>query len=387
MSNASESSTTNTNGFHTPAGTAYSEAEMFAYATAPFPTIQEYLLHLANAKQYGADWAIQIEQPTGNSPPSTFYAHGLLLYRSERLRNVMSSSHDPNYLPQINLYPARAIQPHAFDAALRFFYTDTVLGSAAFPKDSFGNKQARLHIVDYILSYWAAGIELGIGPVAMRAFDLLADAADWDVAEFLVKEVADLRKVSLQRRATNVQPGALFVAHSIVGIITKLFSTRLDLAGFRLDTTSHPTLLQTRFAAFETGRASDNPVLASIAFGSMPSSASLSPSTPTFADAMPNPIETTASIILLNLDFEDLKVLTHELIQAHGEDGKRVIVDVVAEREKRRAAIVQSKAVSSTAQANHSTKWDVLDVHEFVVNGELQRERIDPRKSHKATAQ
>lgn len=351
--------------------------------TPHIPTIHEHLLHLANSKQW-ADWMVEIHQPGLHLQSFLAYAHSFVLLRSEKMRKIMARPQDPAFANNvISLYPARSVQPHAFEAALRFFYSDTVLSAEAlFPRDTYMDKHARAHVIDYTLSYWTAGIELGLEPVTSRAFNLLVGMIDWDVAELLTKEVMAIRASVPLVPETEMPSESMIMADSILRQIFRLFTHNLDLAQFRLDTEAQAEVLVGRFAQLDYSRPTSNPALATMVFGSMPSSGNRSPSIPhdsnfTFS------ADTVASIILLNLDFADLCAFAREIIGFHGDIGLRIINEVVAERERRRLLIISNRGIPNKQRMANSGLGDNLGFKEYLDDGNIRRERVGYLLPHK----
>ena len=159
----------------------------------PLPSLHDHLLSLASTKQF-FDTVIYINHPDTSLQPSEHFTHSLVLCRSEIFAKTISEF-DPSVHPKvINLYPSRNIFSHAFEAALRFFYSDQVLTTQTLmPQVGFQTRQDKQYTLEYIMSYWISGVELGLLPIKARAHEMVRDLICWDLAEAIVKEVQDLR--------------------------------------------------------------------------------------------------------------------------------------------------------------------------------------------------
>jgi hypothetical protein len=282
----------------------------------------------------------------------------------------------------INLYPPREILPRALEAALRFLYTDNVVSEDfAFPREAtFDNGQARANSLNYILSYWVAGIELGIPPVTARALQLLEGFINWDVAELTVKEAEDLTAAALHLADEGGKASEyLGVARVLKHVVLRFLSANLNAGKLRLHTSTAPSCVRSRFGFLEDSRLRHNPALAAMVFGSMPSSSDLSPSSPQ-SEVLPMTMsieEQTLSNILLNSDFSELEYFHNRLRQAGDSPSSVEFMEtVVEEREKRRLQIVSSKAVPNKHRIANSAAWDVAAYREYVEDGTLRRERV-----------
>jgi hypothetical protein len=351
------------------------------------PAMTEHLLNMEKSKDF-ADWAIVVNF-TGMQP-LVAYAHGLILFRSPRMAALMRQARATAYgsaygsaysSAVINLYPPRAIIPGAFDAALRFLYTDSLLAEdynvpkAATPPF----RQARLSALNNILSYWVASIELGLPPVAARALRHLESLLNWDVAELVLKEMDDILFASTQ--PGEVRPdddGYVSAAMKLKKLVIQFVARQVAGGDFRIDTTSTPSLMRSRFHAIDDARTRHNPVLATMVFGSMPSSADLSPSSPQseslpIASSFENQV---ASNILLNIDFFNLEIFSHELRNIMGADALPILQDIVDEREIRRVRVVNNRDVPNKMRIANSAAWEVAGLKEYLHDGSLRSERV-----------
>jgi hypothetical protein len=179
-------STATSNGYYLPPAMATSNPEPFQRSFSAVPSLLDYLLHL-NATKEGVNVLIQVNPISGQ--PFVSYAHSFLLYRSFRLRRLLARQHQAHANENITLYPARYIIPHAFEAALRYLYSDGVLGKEFFTQThpETSSPKTRIHNLDYLLSYWISAIELGLDPVYAHAENLFREYLSWDVLEIAYK--------------------------------------------------------------------------------------------------------------------------------------------------------------------------------------------------------
>ncbi|KAK5467761.1 hypothetical protein LTS15_000734 [Exophiala xenobiotica] len=389
VSAANPEENTNTNGYHEPITAPSSTSQQFDSSSLQhqqprvfngLAPLQDHLLQLANTKE-GVDWAIQVNPP--GAQPYIIYAHSMMMLRSGRLRRLLqrqlpSTSYAGN---SVNLYPARYVLPHAFEAALRFLYSDTVLSHLVQPHPGPDFHAARIQNLDYILSYWVAGIELGIEQVSACAERLLSNYLDWDILDITYKHAADLANAPVVSSDKNTTGSDYVVAsNAMVRSILHFLATRMDISKFKLDTNSTPIhTFASRLPQPDSGRPKQNPALASMVFGSMPSSADMSPTSPqseivstasTFRD-------TVASNILLNVDFEHLYCF-NSILQTRDipSEASQLMASVVREREARRQKVLDLQSVSNKARMANTGMWEPVGWKEDWEGGVLQRERV-----------
>ncbi|RMZ79339.1 hypothetical protein DV737_g3429, partial [Chaetothyriales sp. CBS 132003] len=340
-------------------------------------SLSEHLLQLATSKLW-ADWVLVVH--SSGLQLLAVYAHGIMLIRSMRLNQAMNrqvaSQHGGNI---INLYPPRSMLPHAFETALRFLYSDTVLSSEAlFPRPPVSDSRiARGSTLDYLLSYWVSGIELGVEPVVTRSAHLLVELLDWDIAEATMKEAVELDSTCW--RAGHQQAGVTLeyaaMALQLKQTVLNFLASHINPVTFKLDTSPSLSLLRSRFAAIEDNRARHNPALSSMVFGSMPSSADLSPSSPQ-SEIVRAVEETAASNILFNIDFDGISFFYRQLEAIHGAAATPFVAKVVEERESRRSKVVSSRTIPNKQRTANSETWDVAGYRELVDEAGLRRERV-----------
>ena len=343
----------------------------------PLPSVSEHLLQLSVSKVW-ADWSLVINAK--GVQPFASYAHSAMLIRSPRLARMMSRQ--ASVLPYngnlLQLHLPRPVSPPAFEAALRFLYSDTVLTDSLFPAQSSPEtRAARPGLLDYLMSYWVSGIELGLEPVATRSARLLGDFVNWDVVEAIIREADDL---DMGSRQVDEQIGFKYAASAmqLKQTVLSFFIARLDFNSFRLDTSVSSPGIRLRFAQIEDSRVRHNPALARMVFGSMPSSADLSPSSPQ-SEILPTGAsmeEQMVSNVLLNLDFEDLAYFSRHLQEACGDAAMPILSKLVEERESRRTKVISNPAVLNKQRMTNSEVWDVAGFSEFLSGGALKRERV-----------
>lgn len=327
--------------------------------------MQDHLLYLASSKTF-YDTIIQVNQVERSYQPSQHYAHSLILCRSEFVAKLMPEPDSAAQARVIHLHPARNILPHAFEAALRFFYSDQVLTvQGLVPHINYQEKQAKAQTLEYLLSYWMAGVELCLAPVKARSFDMVKELIDWDVAELIAKEAHDLRVRADALTNSHIQDEVREVAKMLSHMVAQLIAERVKLGDFELDVTAQATVLPTRFAQLEFNRP-NNPALSGMVFGSLPTNAAPSPST-----------TSVASALMLNGDFADLAVLATILAAHDPRCSASLIRDVVQQREERRAQVTSNKSIPNKQRLSDSEKWDVAGWRESVTDqGQLERERV-----------
>lgn len=343
------------------------------------PSLNEYFLHVAASKEY-ADWVLQVHSPATKAQSFPTYAHSILLLRSHRMRRLMTrqSSYGTNV---IELFPPRYVLPHAFESALRFLYSDAVIAKDFFlqqpaPVDS---QAVRLHHLDYILSYWISGIELGLDIITERAETLLSDYLDWDLIEPAYKAADEIAKSEISSNSKHMTGTDYFVlSGSIVRVVLNFLVSRLDVNNFKLDTSSVSTVLPSRLPFVDDNRPRTNPVLASMVFGSMPSSTGVSPSSPRsgFLAAGFTPKDSLATNIFLNLDFENLYRFNSFLQRRGPVYANRIMMEIVQEREARRERVLNAQHISNPERMAASARWDVVGHQETFVNGVLSEKRV-----------
>ncbi|KIX02408.1 uncharacterized protein Z518_08349 [Rhinocladiella mackenziei CBS 650.93] len=371
------------NGFHQPVPAGASKPTTLpAPIPRPFNTLSplnEHLLYLSTSKQ-GWDWVIFVNPPNG--PQFYTFAHYVVISRSPRLQMLTTRQNSPNQSANtLTLYPPRPVIPHAFEAALRFLYSDTVLAQDFFaqPHPAADVQATRLQNFDYIMSYWVSGIELGVEQIAGCAERLLSRYLDWDILEITYKNAMDLATSPISSVGRNMTGSDYPVASSsMIKMVLQFLAKNIDVGGFKLDTISESNLLSPRLPHVDEGRPKHNPALAAMVFGSMPSSADMSPSSPQ-SEILPTAStfkDTVASNILLNADFESLN-LFNNLLNAHQNlKSSTLMADVVRERETRRQKVWGARSVSNRDRMANSAMWEPVGLKELLNDHVLSRERV-----------
>ncbi|KAL8243668.1 hypothetical protein R6Q59_009926 [Mikania micrantha] len=373
------------NGYDTPDMRALYYDDLMRPATqSGFPTIIDHIRGVQFTQEW-FDCDICVYYPNTSRTMVCRHSHSLVLLRSERMRSFIYPQRANNYSYYVvNLYPARSINVNAFDAALRFLYADTVLhADRLFSTEMLQTKSGKVSALDYVVSYLVAGLELGLEPVVTRSLDLVGRYLDWDIAELAMREAILLRQSLTLAVNPNSPPQTYFASNSILEHVFNLFVLTLNIENFKLDTIANCNEMVSRLADFD-GRAAVNPALANMVFGSMPSSSgrssSLADESPAKSATVP---DTAASVIMLNMEFEDLRGLTAALKRAHGDSGIQIITEVIEERERRRFNVVNNRSVSNKHRMAHSNIWEVLAWREYVLDGNLERERVGFTLSNK----
>jgi len=328
-------------------------------------SMQDHLLFLASSKSF-YDTVIQVNQVDRSYQPSQHYAHSLVLYRSEFMAKLIPEPDPVTQARVINFHPARNIVPHAFEAALRFFYSDQVLTAQGLvPQINYQDKQVKAQTLEYLMSYWIAGVEFGLAPIKARSFDMVKDLVDWDVAELVAKEAQDLRARAEVLTDGGIQDEVREVAKMLSHMVSQLIADRVKLGDFVLDLNPQVTVLPTRFAQLEFNR-SNNPALTGMVFGSLSSNATPPPSTTSLASGL-----------MLNMDFADILVLANTL-DTHGTRySENLIRDVVQQREERRAHVISNKSIPNKQRLGDSEKWNDAGWKEYIdEHGRLERKRV-----------
>ncbi|KAK5056234.1 hypothetical protein LTR84_012787 [Exophiala bonariae] len=371
------------NGFHRYGGAVMHNQGMTIPTSSPrintLPSLNEYFLHVAASKE-NADWIIQVHIPGNKAQSFPTYAHSILLLRSHRLRRLVirQSSYGSNI---IDLYPPRHVSSHAFESALRFLYSDAIIAKDFFLQQppAVDPQATRLNNLEYILSYWIAGVELGLDTITERAEGLLSDYLDWDLLEPAYKAADEITKSEISSNSKHMTGTDYFVlSSSIIRAVLHFLVGRLDVARFKIDKNATSTLLSSRLPPVDDHRPRTNPALSSMVFGSMPSSAGVSPSSPQsgFSTTRFTPRETLATNIILSLDFENLHRFNTFLQRQGPEHANRVMTEVVKEREARRERVLNAQHASNAERMATSAKWDVVGHQEIFENGRLSEKRV-----------
>jgi hypothetical protein len=218
-------STATSNGYYLPRAMATTNPEPFQRSFSALPSLLDYLLQL-NATKEGVNTLIQVNPIKGQ--PLVSYAHSVVLYRSFRLRRLLARQHQTHANSEtITLYPARYIIPHAFEAALRYLYSDAVLGREFFMQThpEASSPMTRIHNLDYLLSYWISAIELGLEPVYAHAENLFREYLSWDVLEIAYK----VSLASTRSRRSQTSYPSLRLILGPLAVVPELLACDTDL--------------------------------------------------------------------------------------------------------------------------------------------------------------
>lgn len=327
------------------------------------PSLQEHLLFLAATKS-ASDLVIQLIQPDRAYRPTVHNVHSLFMMRSPRLVSLIPDYDQAVSSRVINIFPVRNILPHAFDAALRFFYSDqTLTADSLVSPQILRDKPAKMQSLDYVMSYWIAGVELGLDPIKARAYEFIQQIVGWDTVEFIVKEIQDLRRAEESLSGNHDKFEIRGIADTLLSLVAQLFVEGLNMQDFNLDSQAQAMVIPARLSHLENR--SSNPALSAMVFGSLPAQTMTAPS-----------VDSVASAILLNMNFSELQLLVSELIAWHGVPAQNVLLYLIHLREERREQIISNVAIPNKDRLSHSTAWNAAGWREFIHDGRLNREQV-----------
>ena len=178
-----------------------------------FLPLSAHLSRLFLTKEW-VDWSIEVNSPVPGLQPIGYMAHGILMARSPTLRQEMRRHLLSNRIDRIiSLSPDRYVQPQAFEAALRYLYTESLLTKFEVEEMFASNGEGsdtltREYQIDVVLSYWMAGLILGLRLVARQAVKLIHEIMDWDVLEFTFQQALTLgeRTLKVTAELSNTNP-------------------------------------------------------------------------------------------------------------------------------------------------------------------------------------
>jgi hypothetical protein len=391
----------------------------------PEPTLLAHLTSLFTTKEW-ADWSIEVSSPVTDRDHVGYLAHGMLIARSPTLQQEIRRHLLSHRMERVIIIsPDRYIQPQAFEAVLRYLYTERLLTKSEVEETATisgpaNEKSTREYQLDVVLSYWMAGLILGLRLVVRQAVKLVREIMGWDVLEFTFYQALKLGEYTFKTTAelSNTHPGRRggstadsASAASPVDILQSPFSPSSDI----IPTTSVDATSSYRYPAinammsqklkhivyefisqrvdmsrFETEEPSDtilksylpetreysnsssyrsNPALAAIRFGSMPLAEDVTPTKDPPA-TLRNSRDAT-SAILLNLRYGDLyefSLVLKEVARALPTFGSlhEWIQQVIAERERRRRKVLNSKTVSNQERLSKEHTWNVVGWEEYI---------------------
>ena len=389
------------------------------------PTVSEQLSRLFITGEW-SDWSIEISSPVANRDSVSYLAHGILMARSPVLRREMHRKIFSHRMERvIVISPDWYIQPQAFEAVVRYLYTESLLtmqevkqmSCIGAPEEGLPT-QAYLHSV--VLSYWMTGLILKLPLIVDRAVQLIQETLDWDVLELafqqalILEESASSPSVDLPITQPNTpgSSGAVTASASslrnisrssfrpsdhslpatylsatrsyrypdinammsteIKKLVYQFISQRVDMSTFETDVPSTTGILRSYLPNIHeysnTSRYNFNPALASIRFGDMPPAENETP--PATAQwEIPRSTAKVTSAILLNLNYADLRefcLVLKATTELSNDKLCEWIRTLVEEREKRRRKVLSSKTVSNSQRLSQKQVWNVVGWEEYL---------------------
>lgn len=390
------------------------------------PTLLTHLTSLFTTKEW-ADWSIEVSSPVADRDHVGYLAHGMLIARSPTLQQEMRRHLLSHRMERVIIIsPDRYIQSQAFEAVLRYMYTERLLTKTEVEQISTisgheNEKSTREYRLDVVLSYWMAGLILGLRLVVRQAVKLVREIMGWDVLELTFYQALKLGECTFKPTAelSNTHPGRrggstadsasaaspvvvlpspfspspdiiptansdatssyrypainAMMSKRLKGIVYEFISQRVDLSRFETEESSNTILKSYLPETREYSNSSSyksNPALAAIRFGSMP----LAEEDITQAKDLPATLrnsEHATSAILLNLRYVDLCefcLVLKEVVRVQPTAGSlhEWIQQVIAEREKRRRKVLNSKTVSNQERLSKEHTWDVVGWEEYI---------------------
>jgi hypothetical protein len=392
------------------------------------PTVLEQLARLFVTREF-ADWSIDVSGPYPHLRPFGYFAHGIIMARSPTLRQEMRRQmHSHRIERMIVISPDWYIQPQGFEAVLRYLYTESLLTKQEVEQMScIGAPKNGTPAQDYqhyvLLSYWMAGLILRLPLVVDRAVQLVQETMHWDILEVAFQQALILEERALNpttdllttqpntpgssRAGTASAPSSqniprtpfspssadfvptaylnatqdyryptinAMMSREIKRIVYEFISQYVDMSNFVTDDPSIPTILKSYLP--ETHEYSNcsrypfNPALAAIRFGDLPFADERKTSR-TAKPANPRSTEQVASAVVLSLKYADLcefcTVLKYRTLRQPTEGSTcDWIKKIVAERERRRCKVLNSKTVSNHERLANEQAWNVVGYEEYV---------------------
>lgn len=376
----------------------------------PMADINTHLTKIFETRDL-ADWTIQVVPPNGTYPPVAYPSHGVIISRSEVLRYLMGIRlHARPMTAVITLSPPRYVLPPAFEAALNYLYNDATLTPTECARYfAFNADNTRITVknyqMDFCFSYWLSGHILGLAAVVEAGLELLKEYLDWDTAEMMIKESLEVKNAQnfasspngaiLTPSSANETPSPIAFRQKTITatgideldilavLLTSIESGKLvvDLSEFNLDT-GHPHVLQSYLPDVQQNIKS-NRALASITFGSLPTTTSSTSKTharlskPVFSSSNAtdtqtfSPTEQALSAILLNVPFTELNELFKGLLQSFADDDVLdLFTKVIQERELRRIRVAESDWYRSEVSAKR--RLQPVDSEEELIRDGMQ---------------
>ena len=388
-------------------------------------TMSEHLSRLFITKEW-IDWSIEVSSPVSGYSPVGYHAHGMVIARSATLRQKMRQQLLSNRLDRIVIIsPDRYIQPPAFEAALRYLYTEELITKSEVEQNRIvggrdDRKLSQEYQLDCALSYWMAGAVLGLQAVAEQGKKLVGELMHWDIVEIALQQALALgeRSIRVAAELSNTTPNTPdssaaasatspwksigspstdqytstlsaglsptyqypaineAMSRSIKRIIYDFMSARLDLSTLEVEnppTTILKSYLPETREYSNSSRYIPNPALSAIRFGALPLADEESLPEPT-QPVKPRTAGHITSAVLLNLTFADLfdlcQTFKEHQIAVEQTGGSAQLFDwiqqVIAERESRRRKVLGSKTVSNQERLSKEQMWNVIGWEEHV---------------------
>jgi hypothetical protein len=390
------------------------------------PTLLTHLTSLLATKEW-ADWSIEVSSPVTGHDHVGYLAHGMLIARSPTLRQEMRRHLLSHRMERVIIIsPDRYIQPQAFEAVLRYLYTERLLTKPEVEQTfTIGGQEnerlTREYRHDLVLSYWMAGLILGLRLVVRQAVKLLREIMGWDVLELTFHQALKLGECTFKTTAelSNTHSGTpggstadsasaaspvdilrspfspssdfiptamsdatssyrypavnAMMSQKLKSIVYEFISQRLDVSRFEKEEPSTTILKSYLPETREYSNSSSyksNPALAAIRFGSMPlAEEGITPAKDPSATLRNSGHATSA--ILLNLRYVDLYefcLVLKKAVRVQPTAGSlhEWIQQVIAEREKRRRKVLNSKTVSNQERLSKEHTWNVVGWEEYI---------------------
>lgn len=395
-------------------------------------TISEHFSRLFLSREW-VDWSIEVTSPVKGFSPIGYHAHGVVIARCPALRQKMRQQLLSNRVDHVIIVsPDRYIQPPAFEAALRFLYTEQLLTRSEVEETfvtggSDAQKLSREYQFDCALSYWMAGSILGLRAVADQGKKLIVHMLNWDVLEIAFQQALILEERSTKFAAelasetpntpksstplsaaspwkstessssehyTSATSGAapMFyqypvinetISRSLKRIVYDFISERLDVSTFDVEnpaTTILRSYLPQTHEYSNNSRHTPNPALSAIRFGAMPLVDEEIVPVPT-QPAIPRTSGQITSAVILNLTFPDLYDLCQTFkeyqitIEQTGKGAQLYdwVQQVIGERESRRRKVIESKTVLNQERQSKDQTWHIVGWEEHV---QVSNERV-----------
>jgi hypothetical protein len=390
------------------------------------PTLLTHLTSLFATKEW-ADWSIEVSSPVTDRDHVGYLAHGMLIARSPTLRQEMRRHLLSHRMERVIIIsPDRYIHPQAFEAVLRYLYTGHLLTKPEVEQTFTisGHENERLtreYRHDVVLSYWMAGLILGLRHVVHQAVKLVCEIMSWDILELTFYQAEKLGECTFKTTAelSNTHSGTpggstadsasaaspveilrspfslssdfiptarsdatssyrypainAMMSQKLKSIVYEFICQRVDVSRFETEEPSTTILESYLPETREYSNSSSyksNPALAAIRFGSMP----LAEEDITLAKDPSATLRNSGhatSAILLNLRYVDLYefcLILKKMVRAQPAAGSlhEWIQQVIAERERRRRKVLTSKTVSNQERLSKEHTWNVVGWEEYI---------------------